>query len=178
MTFLDFTRKVFWIRQIKGPPVLTSAMVSLLLRPINLGSLFAMPFLLSQPCFLSIWTKPLPWAPVFFVRSNPLSFHNSHPASLSIRIKLHSRLFRHATTLPMTVELRCHLLIRGKFTTEATDLIPTPPHRLSPLFRPTGSRSRRSNCRQVSKGHLLLHLQNPTIEHLKSHFNLAILGNV
>ena len=75
-------------------------------RPINLGSLFAMPFLLSQPCFLSIWTKPLPWAPVFFVRSNPLSFHNSQLASLSIRTKLHSWLFRHATTLPMTGELR------------------------------------------------------------------------
>ena len=64
------------------------------------------------------------------------------------------------------------------FTTESTDLISTSPHRLSPLFPSTGSRSRMSNCRQVSKGYLPLHLQNPTIDHLKSHFNLAILGNV
>ena len=143
------------MRQFKGPSALSSAMDSLLLRLTNLGRLFGMPFLLSQPCLLPIWTKLRPWAPAFLVRSNPLPLHNSHPAPPSIRIKSHSRLFRHA---------------------ESTDLIPTSPHRLSPLFPSTGSRSRMSNCRQVSKGYLPLHLQNLTIDHLKSHSNLALVN--
>ena len=94
---------------------------------------------LSQLGLLLIWIMPLPWASARLIRSNPLAFHYSHPDFLSTRIHLLSRLSRHVTAIPMSVECRCHLPAWGKFTMEPTDRIPTPSLRLPLLLSQPGS---------------------------------------
>ena len=162
MTLLDLILKLFWIRQIRCPPVLITAMVSRLLRLINPWSLLAMhryAILLRQ--------------------YQLLSYHLSHLFFLPRRTKLQSRLFCPAATLvpilihPKSDESRALRHIRGTLTMESMVPIPTPRHRPSPLFRLMGLTRRMGNCCHASTGYPLLHFGNPTAEHRRSHPNLA-----